>query len=252
MIVAGRFIEAERFGPLTGPTLVFLHEGLGSLGLWRDFPRRLSEACGLGGFVYSRAGYGASDPAPLPRPVTYMHDEAALLPLVLREAGITEPVLIGHSDGASIALIHGGPARALVLLAPHVFTEEAGLQSIARMREQYDSGGPLRARLARWHQHVDAAFRGWNDAWLHPDFRAWNLEEFLPRITAPVLLIQGRDDEYGSTKQLDAICRGVRAPCHIELLENCGHSPHRDQPDQTLRLIQTFIGDSGTPYVIPA
>jgi len=235
-------IEWQRIGPLEGPTLVFLHEGLGSLGLWRDFPRRLVEETGLGAFVYSRAGYGKSDPAPLPRPVRYMHDEAALLPTILAEAGIKEPILVGHSDGASIAIIYAGQgngARALILEARHVFTEEGGLQSIARMRESYRTTD-LREKLSRWHANVDAAFNGWNGAWLDPEFRKWNLEEFLPRIEQPVLIVQGKDDEYGTIKQVEAIQRGAN---HVQslLLDDCGHSPHRDQPEKTLEAMARFI-----------
>ena len=235
-------IESQRIGPLEGPTLVFLHEGLGSLGLWRDFPRRLVEETGLGAFVYSRAGYGKSDPAPLPRPVRYMHDEAALLPKILAEAGIEEPILVGHSDGASIAIIYAGQgngARALILEAPHVFAEEGGLESIAKMRELYRTTD-LREKLSRWHANVDAAFNGWNGAWLDPEFRKWNLEEFLPRIEQPVLIIQGKDDEYGTLKQVEAIERGAH---HVQslLLDDCGHSPHRDQPEKTLEAMARFI-----------
>jgi pimeloyl-ACP methyl ester carboxylesterase len=240
--VRGKNIEAERIGPDKGPTLVFLHEGLGSLGLWREFPQRVSEAAGLGAFVYSRAGYGASDPAPLPRPVRYMHDEAALLPEILAAAGIDDPILVGHSDGASIAIIHagsGGKARALILAAPHVFTEEMGLRSIEKAREAYQ-GGDLRRRLSRWHQNVDAAFWGWNGPWLDPEFRKWNLEEYLPRIRAPILVVQGEQDEYGTRRQVEAIERGARQ-VEVLLLDQCGHSPHRDQPEATLRAMTDFL-----------
>ena len=234
--VRGAKIEVEHIGRSGGPTLVFLHEGLGSLDLWRDFPRRVSEATGLPAFVYSRAGYGKSNPAPLPRPVRYMHDEAALLPDLLKAAGIDDPVLVGHSDGASISIIHagsGGKARALVLEAPHVFTEEMGLRSIAKAREAYESGD-LRTRLAKYHQNVDAAFWGWNRPWLDPEFRKWNLEEFLPRIPVPILVVQGEDDEYGTRKQVDAIQRGARQ-VEVLMLPRCGHSPHRDQPGYPAR-----------------
>ena len=241
--VRGRHIEAERIGPEQGPTLVFLHEGLGSLGLWRDFPRRLCDATGLGAFVYSRAGYGQSDSAPLPWPVRYMHDEAELLPELLAEAGIGDPILVGHSDGASIAIIYAGsgsPARALILEAPHVFTEEGGLASIAKMRELYATTD-LRRKLARWHRDVDNAFNGWNGAWLNPEFRKWNLEEYLPRISQPILLVQGRDDEYGTEKQLDAIRAQVEGAVETVLLDQCGHSPHRDQPEAALSAMAGFI-----------
>ncbi|MGZ6124047.1 MAG: alpha/beta fold hydrolase [Myxococcales bacterium] len=240
--VRGKKIEGQQIGRPTTPTLVFLHEGLGSLGLWRDFPRKVAGATGLGAFVYSRAGYGASDPAAMPRPVRYMHDEAELLPDILAAAGIADPLLIGHSDGASISIIHagsGGRARALVLEAPHVFTEEMGLQSIARAREAYQHGD-LRPRLAKYHHDVDAAFWGWNRPWLDPEFRKWNLEEFLPRIEAPILVVQGEDDEYGTRKQVDAIQRGAR-DVQVLMLPQCGHSPHRDQPEAALRGIAEFV-----------
>jgi pimeloyl-ACP methyl ester carboxylesterase len=243
MNLHGKEIETARIGPSEGPTLVFLHEGLGSLGLWRDFPKRLADATGLGAFVYSRAGYGKSDPAPLPRPVRYMHDEAELLPEILAAAGLTDPILVGHSDGASIAIIYAGSghaARALVLEAPHVFTEESGLQSIAKMRDLY-AQTDLRARLGRHHQNVDAAFLGWNGAWLHPEFRKWNLEEYLPHIRKPLLIVQGKDDEYGTEKQIEAIQRGVRGPAEVVLLPECGHSPHRDKPEETLRAMADFV-----------
>jgi pimeloyl-ACP methyl ester carboxylesterase len=241
--VRGRKIEAQRIGPSQGPTLVLLHEGLGSLGLWRDFPQKLSDATGLGAFIYSRAGYGRSDPAPLPRPVRYMHDEAELLPEVLQSAGVSDPILVGHSDGASISIIAAGmglAARALILEAPHVFTEEGGLQSIAKMRDLY-AQTDLRAKLARWHEDVDAAFHGWNGAWLNPDFREWNLEEYLPRIRSPILIVQGTNDEYGTTRQIEAIQRGAQGTVETVLLPDCGHSPHRDKPEETLRTMQEFL-----------
>lgn len=241
--VRGKRIEAERIGPADGPTLVFLHEGLGSLGLWRDFPRRLCAATGLGGFVYSRAGYGRSDPEPLPRPIRYMHDEAELLPAILRAARVTDPVLIGHSDGASIALLYagaGGAARALLLEAPHVFAEESGIRSIAAMREQYGSSD-LGARLAKHHKDPDAAFWGWNGAWLHPEFRAWNIEAAVDGVVQPILLIQGEQDEYGTIRQLESIQRRARGRVEIVVLPDCGHSPHRDQPERTLSAMAAFV-----------
>jgi len=248
LTVRGKNIEAWHIGEPLEPTLVFLHEGLGSLGLWRDFPQRVSEATGLPAFVYSRAGYGSSDPAPMPRPVRYMHDEAELLPEILEAAGVREPILVGHSDGASISIIYaacGGKARALVLEAPHVFTEEMGLRSIAKAREAYESGD-LRARLSRYHRDVDAAFWGWNRPWLDPEFRKWNLEEYLPRIAAPILVVQGEDDEYGTRKQVDAIAAGAK-DLEILMLARCGHSPHRDQPEATLEGIAAFLGKRVTP-----
>jgi pimeloyl-ACP methyl ester carboxylesterase len=242
LTVRGKKIEARQIGRPGGPTLVLLHEGLGSAGLWRDFPQELSAETGLPAFIYSRAGYGQSEPAAMPRPVRYMHDEAELLPEILTAAGIDDPVLVGHSDGASIAIIHagnGGNARALVLEAPHVFTEEMGLASIAKAREAYERGD-LRGRLSKHHQDVDAAFWGWNRPWLDPEFRKWNLEEFLPRIASPILVVQGEQDEYGTRKQIDAIQRGA-ADVEVLLLPRCGHSPHRDQREAALRGIAAFI-----------
>jgi pimeloyl-ACP methyl ester carboxylesterase len=227
--------------------LVLLHEGLGSVGLWRDFPVRLSEAAGLPVFAYSRPNYGRSSPsAPLPRPVRYMHDEALLLPEVLRAAGISEPVLFGHSDGASIALLHAAaqPVRGLVLEAPHVFAEELSLESIARAREAYE-GGDLRARLSRWHDEVDAAFWGWNGPWLHPGFRGWNLTGCLTSIQAPTLLIQGAADEYGTLAQIEAIQRGLPTRAETLILPGAGHSPHKDRESEVLAATSRFIRSLG-------
>jgi len=258
--VRGKKIESRHIGRPAGPTLVFLHEGLGSVGLWRDFPDQLAESTRLPAFVYSRAGYGRSDPAEMPRPVRYMHDEAELLPEILRAGGIDEPILVGHSDGASISVIHagsGGSARALVLLAPHVFTEEMGLRSIAKARDAYEQGD-LRRRLAKYHDDVDAAFWGWNRPWLDPGFREWNLEGFLPRIAAPILVVQGEQDEYGTRAQVDAIQRGA-PDVEAVMLPGCGHSPHRDQPEATLNAVASFLrrrgvtaGKSPAPALDPA
>jgi pimeloyl-ACP methyl ester carboxylesterase len=244
MVHAGGIeLESEWHGPRTGPTLVFLHEGLGSVGLWRGFPEKLSQATGLGAFVYSRAGYGKSGTVPLPRPVRYMHDEAELLPEVLHAAGVNDPILVGHSDGASIAILYAGagrPARALLLEAPHVFTEESGLRSIEAARNAY-LRGELRERLARWHENVDAAFWGWNGPWLDPAFRQWNIEDSLPHIRVPILVVQGENDEYGTAKQIEAIQRGAGGPVETVLLPECGHSPHRDKPEETLRAMKDFL-----------
>jgi pimeloyl-ACP methyl ester carboxylesterase len=246
---AGRQLEYAWHGPPPeeAPTVVFLHEGLGCVSAWRDFPARVAEATGCGALVYSRAGYGGSDPAPLPRPVTFMHDEALVtLPQVLDAAGVREAILYGHSDGGSIALIHaggvgGGRVRGLVLEAPHVFVEDIGVESIARAAENF-AGGGLRRALERHHgANVECAFWGWNRVWLDPDFRSWNIEEYLPRVRVPVLVIQGEGDEYGTLRQVEAIRRGCRGKVQTLILPDCGHSPHRAQRQRTLEAASLFI-----------
>lgn len=258
----GRRLEFRRCGhsPRGAPTLVFLHEGLGCVSTWRDFPDRVARATGLAALVYSRAGYGRSDPAPLPRPPRYMHDEAlVVLPQVLAAAGVGDPVLVGHSDGASIALIHAGGGgaprpRALVLMAPHVFNEALCVRSIRAAREAWQRG-ELREPLTRHHgAQAEAAFFGWNDVWLSPGFRQWSIEEYLPGLRVPVLLIQGEQDEYGTLRQLDAIEAGTTAPVRRLLLPGCRHAPHRDQPERTLESIAAFLQEvpSGAPARAPA
>jgi pimeloyl-ACP methyl ester carboxylesterase len=215
--------------------------------MWRDFPAQVAAATGYGALVYSRAGYGSSDPCDLPRPVRFMHDEAlTTLPQVLAAFEVREAILVGHSDGGSIALIYAGGinearVKGLILLAPHVFVEDLGIDSIRRIRDDYRTGD-LRRRLERYHgKNVDNAFWGWNDVWLNPEFRSWNIEEYLPRIGVPVLLIQGEDDQYGSSAQIEAIERGVVGPSQRLLLRNCGHSPHSDQFEPTLAAINMFV-----------
>ena len=234
------------------PPIVMLHEGLGSLAMWRDFPHRLAHATQRRVLGYSRYGYGRSDPLTEPRRTDFMHVEALdVLPALLVELDIENPVLFGHSDGGSIALIHAARARrpvsAVVALAPHVFVEPYGLASIAEARRAY-LDGDLRPRLARRHADVDSAFWGWNDIWLHPDFAAWNIEALLPDIGCPVLAIQGIDDEYGTMEQIDRIERAVRNFRRVELAR-CGHSPHRDQPEAVLRATADFLAskDAGFP-----
>ncbi len=245
----GRRLEYEWHGPgpEAAPTLVFLHEGLGCVTTWRDFPARLAGATGLGALVYSRAGYGHSDPVPLPRSLRFMHDEALLvLPEVLDALGIRDAILVGHSDGGSIALIHGGgvpgaKVRGLVLEAPHVFVEDLTVASIAQAAETYGQGD-LRRSLERHHRaNVDVAFWGWNRAWLDPGFRSWNIEEYLPNIQCPVLVIQGEDDEYGTLAQIDAIEAGCGGPVRRLVLPRCGHSPHREQPEGALGAMVDFV-----------
>jgi pimeloyl-ACP methyl ester carboxylesterase len=225
---------------------VFLHEGLGSIGLWRSFPADVGTATGSSTVVYSRHGYGWSAPITEPRAVTYMHDEAdVVLPALLDELAIDAPLLVGHSDGASIALLHAGAGhavRGLVLLAPHVFVEDCTIEAIAAARDAYATTD-LAAKMARHHRDADATFRGWNDIWLDPAFRSWNIEERLAAITVPVLLIQGADDQYGTLAQLDAIERGVRGPDDRLVLPGVGHAPHLDAPDATVAAVAAFVND---------
>ncbi|MCC6471469.1 MAG: alpha/beta hydrolase [Alphaproteobacteria bacterium] len=247
--IAGARLECRRIAGDPGiPTLVLLHEGLGSVSMWRDFPDKLSASAGAPVFLYSRAGYGKSSPSPLPWPTTYMHREALdVLPRVLDAAGIGDCVLLGHSDGGSIALIHAGgdPHRGLkgvVTMAAHVFNEKVCVDSIAEARVVYEKTD-LRQRLMRYHgDNVDNAFRGWNDVWLSEDFWRWNIEEYLPRITVPVLAMQGMDDEYGTESQVDAIVRQVGGRAEKLMLPNCKHSPHRDQPAMVLEAVGRFLG----------
>jgi len=227
------------------PPLIVLHEGLGSLAMWRDFPASLAAATGCRTVTYSRWGYGNSAPLATPRKIDYMHREALEdLPALRAALDLANPILVGHSDGGSIALIHAGTGkwhvRALVLEAPHVFVEDISVQGIAQAKVDYDQG-ELRRRLARYHDDVDHVFRGWNDVWLSPEFRSWNIEEFLPGISCPILAIQGRDDQYGTLKQLDAIERQVKVPFERLVLDRCGHSPHRDQEGATREAMARFI-----------
>ncbi len=244
--VDGRQIEYAWHGSARGNTapIVMLHEGLGSVALWRDFPQQLAAATGRRVLAYSRLGYGRSDPLSGPRRVDYMHDEALqALPQLLEELGVRESVLFGHSDGASIALIHAACARrpvsAVIALAPHVYVERYGLDHIAAVRCEYLDGA-LRAKLARFHDHVDSAFWGWNDIWLHPDFAAWNIESLLPEVACPVLAIQGVEDEYGTLAQIDRIERGARNVRRLELTP-CGHAPQRDQPEAVIVAVAQFL-----------
>jgi pimeloyl-ACP methyl ester carboxylesterase len=242
---AGVRLEYERVaGSGFAPTIVLLHEGLGSISMWRDFPGQVAEATGHDVLVYSRQGYGRSSPLVAPRSVRFMHDEAlVVLPEILDALDVRRPILLGHSDGGSIALIHaGGSGRevaGLILLAPHVMVEDISVASIAAARAAYERG-ELRARLGRHHDDVDGAFRGWNDVWLRPEFRDWSIEEYLPRITCPVLTIQGEDDEYGTMEQVDRIGRAIP---HARILKiaRCGHSAHRDRAEEVLEAIRGFV-----------
>lgn len=226
------------------PAIVLLHEGLGSVAMWRDFPQRLADATGAEVVVYSRAGYGQSSPAQLPRAVGYMHDEGLqVLPALLQALDLQAPLLMGHSDGGSIALLCAGGGVAdlagVVVMAPHVMVEDVSVRSIAQAKEAYQSTD-LAQRLGRYHADVDAVFWGWNDIWLHEDFRSWNIEAYLPHIQVPVLAIQGHLDEYGTMEQIDRIA--AQAPdVRLLKLDQCGHSAHKDQPEAVLAAVVAFL-----------
>lgn len=224
--------------------LLFLHEGLGSVELWRDFPDDLVDACGRQGFLYSRYGNGWSDPLTEPRLPDYMHDEALRsLPEIVDRVAPRPPVLVGHSDGASIALIYAGsghPVEALVLLAPHVFTEPGGLASIAAVRDRFPTSD-LPDKMARYHADPEATFYGWADVWLSQAFQTWNIEEYLPAINCPILLVQGDEDEYGTTSQLDAIERSVGGPVERLLVGGAKHAPHLAEPALVTETTARFI-----------
>jgi pimeloyl-ACP methyl ester carboxylesterase len=243
LIVAGRRLEAAEWpGSAARRPLVLLHEGLGSVRRWRDFPPALNTATGRRVIAFSRFGHGRSPPPPRPRTPAFFHEEALeVLPEVLAQLGAERPILVGHSDGASIALIHAGrqPVTAIALLAPHVFVENVTVSAIEAARERYASGD-LRARLARHHDDVDAAFHGWCDVWLDPAFRDWSLEADAERVRCPVLLIQGREDPYGTLGQLDRTGAWVRGPVE-RLVVAGGHSPHRDAPGEVLTALAAFM-----------
>lgn len=244
--VDGHWLEAAKIEGRDPnlPTIVMLHEGLGSVAHWKDFPSRLAEGTGAGVFIYSRYGHGASDALAEPRAVSYMHREAQIvLPEILRKAGIERPLLLGHSDGASIAILYAGmfpdsPAG-LILEAPHVFVEDITVTSIAQARARYKETN-LPQLLARYHANGDPLFWGWNNIWLDPDFRTWNIESSLDLIRCPVLVLQGDRDEYGTIKQVEAIQRRIPSASTI-VLENCRHAPHRDRCEATLLAIGQFL-----------
>jgi pimeloyl-ACP methyl ester carboxylesterase len=257
LLVSGRRLEVRWIGSARGPgvpTLVFLHEGLGSVALWKDFPDRVASAMGWPALVYSRFGYGRSDPTPLPRPITFLEDEAIdVLPRLLDAAGITDAVLIGHSDGGSIALIHAsafpssaaarghGRIRAVIAEAPHVFVEEVTLVSIRRAGHAYRDG-TLRRRLERYHADPDAAFWGFHDVWLDSRFETWRIDDRLRSIDVPLLVIQGEDDPYGTMRQVEAIRHRAGSP--VETFAPpppCGHAPHVTRPDLVLDAMTRFL-----------
>ena len=230
-----------------GPAVVFLHEGLGSVAMWKDFPERFCAENDLRGFVFSRHGYGRSTPRPPGDawPPDFMHEQAhVFLPRLFSAAAIVRPVLFGHSDGGSIALLHAArfDVSAVVVEAPHLFVEDLSIASIERVREDYVEGD-LRAGLARYHDDPDSAFFGWNDAWLSPAFRGWNIEADIATISAPVLAIQGLNDAYGTLEQIRAIRRHLPKTRLLEIAD-CGHSPHRDRPDLVIREAGRFVVES--------
>ncbi|HKA44108.1 MAG TPA: alpha/beta hydrolase [Burkholderiales bacterium] len=243
--IQGRRIEYElACGDANAPVIVFLHEGLGSLAMWKDFPGRIAAATGCGTLVYSRYGHGASERLAALRRPDFMHEEALkALPELLDKLAIERPLLLGHSDGGSIALIHaaaaGRPVVGLIVEAPHVMVEEISIDSIREAKKIFESTD-LRGRLARYHADAEATFRGWNDIWLDPGFRDWSIEGYLPRIACPVLAIQGEDDEYGTMRQIERIAESAT---DVQLLKlgGCGHAPHRDRPDAVVEAAAGFI-----------
>jgi pimeloyl-ACP methyl ester carboxylesterase len=245
-VVDGKRLETRRIPARlpSRPPIVMLHEGLGSLSQWKDFPDRVAAETGSEVFVYSRYGHGGSSLLEKPRDVSYMHHEAeVVLPALLEQAAIQRPVLLGHSDGASIAILHAArfpdaPA-ALILEAPHVFVEDLTVESIAQAKVTYQTTD-LPRRLARHHQDSERTFWGWNNIWLDPRFRSWNIESCLESIRCPVLVIQGEDDEYGTVRQIQAIQARIPA-AQVALLPQCKHAPHRDQTEATLERMLAFV-----------
>jgi pimeloyl-ACP methyl ester carboxylesterase len=240
-------LEYRMIGPApdAAPTIVMLHEGLGSVGLWGDFPEKLQAATGCGVFAYSRAGYGASSPVTLPRPLDYMHIEASdVLPKVLDTIGFRRGLLLGHSDGASIVAIYAGSrqdhrVKGVVMIAPHFIVEDISVKSIAEIKDAYETN-ELRAKLARWHKDVDNAFYGWNGAWLDPKFRDWDISEYLAYIRVPVAVVQGELDQYGTMRQVEIAKDECYCPVDVTVVPAVGHSPHREAPEATLDAITQF------------
>jgi pimeloyl-ACP methyl ester carboxylesterase len=231
--------------PADAPVIVMLHEGLGSAALWGDFPEKLQAATGVGVFAYSRSGYGASTPAKLPRPLDYMHIEAReVLPKLLDAIGFRRGLLVGHSDGASIAAIYAGShqdhrVEGIALIAPHFIVEDVSVASIAEIKTAYETTN-LKEKLARWHKDVDNAFYGWNGAWLDPAFRNWDISEFLAYIRVPIAILQGVDDVYGTHRQIEIAQEECYCPVDVTVIPGAGHQPHREAPGATLNAITEF------------
>jgi pimeloyl-ACP methyl ester carboxylesterase len=247
LTVGASHLEYRMIGPSpeNAPTIVMLHEGLGSTRLWGDFPDQLQAATGAGVFVYSRAGYGASTPVKLPRPLDYMHVEALdVLPKLLDKIGFRRGLLLGHSDGASIAAIYAGGVqdhriRGVAMIAPHFVVEDISVKSIADIKQAYETTD-LRSKLKRWHRDVDNAFYGWNAAWLDPKFRGWDISEYLAYIRVPVAILQGAEDEYGTIRQIEIAQEECYCPVDVTVIPGAGHSPHREAPEATLNAISEF------------
>ena len=243
-----KIIESVWYGPPpeNAPTLIFLHEGLGSVSMWKDFPQELSRITGCGALSYSRLGYGQSEKCELPRQLNFMHKEGLeVLPSIITQFRIQNYILVGHSDGASIGLIHAGSDYADKLLgmineAPHVFSESLTISSIKKLRENYNSGN-LRVKLEKYHNDIDMTFNGWADVWLNDEFTDWNIESYLSRIKVPQLIIQGNDDEYGTSAQVEAIVSQSAGSVKTCFFNNCGHSPHSDQKSKTLEVMNEFV-----------
>ncbi|MGE3245984.1 MAG: alpha/beta fold hydrolase [Beijerinckiaceae bacterium] len=252
--IAGQRLEYRFCGPqpADAPTILLLHEGLGCAGLWLEFPQTLAEVTGCGVFAWSRAGYGQSDPVPLPRPLSYMHDEACdVLPGLIDSIGLRKGLLIGHSDGASIAAIYAGMhddprIRGISVMAPHFIVEDISIHSIADAKQAYETTD-LRKKLARWHANPDVAFYGWNGAWLDPEFRSWDLSEFLRDIRVPVQILQGEDDQYGTMRQVDVARACCRGPLEVTVLAGVKHTPWREAKEQTLSLLSDFARKTLAP-----
>jgi pimeloyl-ACP methyl ester carboxylesterase len=242
-------LEYRMLGPSPdqAPTLVLLHEGLGSAALWGDFPEKLQAATGLGVFVYSRAGYGASSPVKLPRPLDYMQREALdVLPKLLDAIGFQHGLIIGHSDGASIAAVYAGGVEdhridGVVLIAPHFIVEDMGLKAIAETKAAFETTN-LREKLARWHKDVDNTFDGWSGAWLDPKFRSWDISDYLAYVRVPLAVIQGADDQYGTIRQAEIAQEECYCPVEVTMIAGTGHSPHREAPEATLNAISELAG----------